>query len=118
MHAKLLEIYANRKDTKAFEQTALKLKSLTNGAGPEWDKAAALGRSIDPQQRLLCRRAAARQRRLPRRRGAGARAAPTLDFDLGGAGQAPAAAPDISLDDAAKAQRRAASTSISARRRA
>src|SRR3989454_6277906 len=49
VHSKLLEIYANRRDVTAFEQTALKLKSLTNGSGPEWDKAAALGRSIDPQ---------------------------------------------------------------------
>ena len=52
VHVKLLEIYANRKDTKAFEQSALKLKNLTNGAGPEWEKAAALGRSIDPQNGL------------------------------------------------------------------
>src|SRR3989440_3115553 len=49
LHAKLLEIYANRRDVKSFEQTAATLKSLTNGAGPEWEKAAALGRSIDPQ---------------------------------------------------------------------
>ena len=34
VHAKLLEIYAQRKDAKAFEQTALKLKSLTNGSRP------------------------------------------------------------------------------------
>src|SRR2546428_11530884 len=46
------EIYTNRRDVTAFEQTALKLKSLTNGSGPEWDKAAALGRSIDPQNGL------------------------------------------------------------------
>src|SRR5467141_2437564 len=39
VHSKLLEIYANRRDASAFEQTALKLKSLTNGSGPEWDKA-------------------------------------------------------------------------------
>src|SRR5437868_11109362 len=44
VHAKLLEIYAHRKDNAAFEQTALKLKNLTNGTGPEWEKAAALGR--------------------------------------------------------------------------
>src|SRR5260370_17539646 len=49
VHAKLLEIYANRRDAKSFEQTALKLKGLTHGTGPEWEKAAALGRSIDPQ---------------------------------------------------------------------
>src|SRR3989449_206519 len=52
VHSKLLEIYANRRDVTAFEQTAVKLKSLTNGSGPEWDKAAALGRSIDPQNGL------------------------------------------------------------------
>jgi len=48
VHAKLLEIYAKRNDTRAFEQTAVKLKNLTNGSGADWDKAAALGRSIDP----------------------------------------------------------------------
>ncbi len=47
VHAKLLEIYANRRDVKSFEQIALKLKGLTGGAGADWDKAAALGRSID-----------------------------------------------------------------------
>src|SRR5258708_34707349 len=52
VHSKLLEIYANRRDAKSFEQTALKLKSLTNGSGPEWDKAAALGASLDPQNGL------------------------------------------------------------------
>jgi pilus assembly protein FimV len=52
VHAKLLEIYAKRSDAQAFEQTALKLKSLTNGAGAEWDKAVALGRSIDPRNSL------------------------------------------------------------------
>jgi len=31
VHAKLLEIYASRKDAKNFEQTALKLKGLTGG---------------------------------------------------------------------------------------
>ena len=119
VHAKLLEIYAQRKDTQAFEQTALKLKSLTNGAGPEWDKAAALGRSIDPRQRPLRRRR--RRARWPRlRRGSAcgaAAAAPTLDFDLGGARQAPdRPRPDISLDAAPKTPRPPASTSISARR--
>src|SRR6266513_3131433 len=50
VHSKLLEIYANRRDVTAFEQTALKLKSLTNGSGPEWDRAAALGRPSEPQK--------------------------------------------------------------------
>jgi pilus assembly protein FimV len=100
VQAKLLEIYAHRKDTKAFEQTALKLKGLTSGSGAEWDKAAALGRSIDPQNGLYAGGAAAEAPAAAAP--APAAAAPTLDFDLGGAGQTQAAAPDISLDDAPK----------------
>ncbi|HYC69424.1 FimV/HubP family polar landmark protein, partial [Brevundimonas sp.] len=96
VQAKLLEIYANRKDAKSFEQTALKLKGLTNGAGPEWEKAAALGRGIDPQNGLYAGAGAAAAPVAA----AGA-AAPVLDFDLGGATtQAPQ--PDIALDAAPK----------------
>ena len=104
VHAKLLEIYAHRKDAKAFEQTALKLKGLTNGTGPDWEKAAALGRSIDPQNGLYASASAgagggeAAAAAAP----AAAAAAPTLDFDLGGATQAQASAPDISLDEPSK----------------
>jgi pilus assembly protein FimV len=99
VHAKLLEIYANRKDTRAFEQTALKLKNLTHGSGPEWEKAAALGRSIDPQNNVYGDVSAP-----PAAGGAApaAAAAPTLDFDLGGSSQGGPAAPDISLDEPAK----------------
>ncbi|GAB3449986.1 FimV/HubP family polar landmark protein [Massilia solisilvae] len=45
---KLLEIYAARKDQRAFETQAAELYSLTRGAGDEWAQAAALGLSIDP----------------------------------------------------------------------
>jgi pilus assembly protein FimV len=94
VHAKLLEIYANRKDAKSFEQTALKLKGLTNGTGPEWDKAAALGRSVDPTNGVYGTGEAATP-------GVAAPAAgPTLDFDIGGGGQTQAPAPDIALDAA------------------
>ena len=103
VHAKLLEIYANRKDAKSFEQTALKLKNLTNGAGPEWDKAAALGRSLDPQNGLYAGAAgaaagAAVAQAAPAPAAAAPAPAPTLDFDIGGAAQAPASAPDPPLD--------------------
>jgi pilus assembly protein FimV len=102
VHAKLLEIYAHRKDTKAFEQTALKLKNITSGAGPEWEKAAVLGRSIDPGNGLYAG-AAAPAEAPAAAAPAPAAAAPTLDFDLGGASQSAAPAPDISLDaDAGK----------------
>ena len=98
VHAKLLEIYAHRKDAKAFEQTALKLKQLTDGKGPEWDKATGLGRSIDPQNGLY----GGGEAPAAAAAAAPAAAAPTLDFDLGGGGaaQGPASAPDIALDAA------------------
>jgi pilus assembly protein FimV len=96
VHAKLLEIYANRKDAKSFEQSALKLKSLTNGSGPEWDKAAALGRSIDPQNGLYGGAGAAAPAAAVAAAPAAA-AAPTLDFDIGGA-PAAGSSPDITLD--------------------
>jgi pilus assembly protein FimV len=105
VHAKLLEIYAKRGDAKALEQTALKLKNLTHGAGPEWDKAVALGRSIDPGNGLygggggggaMAAAAAAGA-------AAGAAAAPTLDFDLGGATTPGSGTPDITLDEQPRA---------------
>jgi pilus assembly protein FimV len=105
VQAKLLEIYAHRKDAKTFEQTALKLKQLTDGKGAEWDKAAALGRSIDPQNSIYGGGGDAPAAAAPVAAAAPAAAAPTLDFDLGGAGagaQGPASAPDISLDEPAK----------------
>ncbi len=49
---KLLEIYAARKDARAFETQAGELYSLTKGSGDEWTQAAALGLSIDPQNAL------------------------------------------------------------------
>jgi pilus assembly protein FimV len=45
---KLLEIYAARKDQRAFETQASEVYSLTRGEGDEWAQAAALGLSIDP----------------------------------------------------------------------
>ncbi|MDD3353238.1 FimV/HubP family polar landmark protein [Zoogloea sp.] len=52
VHLKLLEIYAQRKNLKQFETTATELYSLTGGNGPDWDKAAALGRKVDPDSPL------------------------------------------------------------------
>ncbi len=91
---KLLEIYANRRDAKAFEASALKLKQVTGGEGADWDKAAALGRSFDPGNGLY---GGSGGEAAPV---AAAAAAPTLDFDIGGGGggDAASAATDISLD--------------------
>jgi pilus assembly protein FimV len=103
VHGKLLEIYAHRKDTRAFEQTAQKLKNLTRGAGPEWEKAVALGRSIEPRNSLYGGGAGAPEPSpSPAAPSAPPAAAPTLDFDLGGASQVAAPAPDISFDEPAK----------------
>ncbi len=49
---KLLEIYANRKDTRSFETLASELYSLTKGEGDDWTQAATLGISVDPDNPL------------------------------------------------------------------
>jgi pilus assembly protein FimV len=56
---KLLEIYANRKDTRLFEAQARELFTLTGGDGDDWTQAAALGLTIDPNNPLY---ASAQQR--------------------------------------------------------
>jgi pilus assembly protein FimV len=55
---KLLEIYAARKDLRAFETQATELYSMTRGQGDEWAQAAALGLSIDPLNPLYAHSAA------------------------------------------------------------
>ncbi len=49
---KLLEIYAARKDQRAFEAQAGEMYGITRGQGDEWAQAAALGLSIDPSNPL------------------------------------------------------------------
>jgi pilus assembly protein FimV len=48
VHAKLMEIYAKRRDTKAFESVAKEAYNVTKGEGAEWEAACTLGREIDP----------------------------------------------------------------------
>lgn len=52
IHLKLLEIYLGRKDAKPFDLTINELFNATAGAGPDWEKAAALGRQMDPKNPL------------------------------------------------------------------
>ncbi len=52
VRVKLLEIYANRKDLRAFEILASELYSMTKGAGEDWQQAASLGIAIDPKNPL------------------------------------------------------------------
>jgi len=56
---KLLEIYATRKDTRAFETQARELHGLTGGQGDEWAQAAAQGLTIDPANPLYANAAPA-----------------------------------------------------------
>jgi len=56
---KLLEIYATRKDLRAFEAQARELHALTGGAGDEWAHAAALGLTLDPSNPLYANAAPA-----------------------------------------------------------
>ena len=66
IHLKLLEIYSNRKDLKQFETLASDLYSETAGVGADWEKAAAMGRLLDPENPLY---------------GGSAQAAPAAEFD-------------------------------------
>lgn len=52
IRSKLLEVYAKRRDTKAFELLATQLFNLTRGEGEDWAKAQAMGQSIDPDNVL------------------------------------------------------------------
>jgi pilus assembly protein FimV len=52
VRVKLLEIYSNRKDLRAFEVLATELYGLTKGQGDDWAQAAALGAVIDPNNPL------------------------------------------------------------------
>ena len=49
IHSKMLEIYAKRRDIKAFEVLACEVYALVQGTGPEWENACTLGLEIDPE---------------------------------------------------------------------
>lgn len=52
IRAKLLEVYAKRRDTRGFEQLAGQMYALTGGDGEDWRKAQELGQSIDSENPL------------------------------------------------------------------
>ena len=126
VRVKLLEIYAARKDLKAFETTAGEIYAATGGQGPDWQKALELGLSIDPSNPMYGGGGGRREAggRPPERDTvvlpgaaaaaamasdlafdlAGGKAPPSIDFDLGaGARAAASAVPDLSLDVASQA---------------
>lgn len=59
IHVKLLEIYASRGSLKEFETLATELYAQTDGQGPDWEKVAAMGATLDPQNPLYPAKAAA-----------------------------------------------------------
>ena len=105
IRTKLLEIYAGRKDAKAFETAAVDLYAATGGEGAEWEKALALGSQLDPGNPLYGGKAVAGETRtptdtqvlsgaeiattvaaeqdIPLETAGGQAASPGLDFDLG-----------------------------------
>ena len=52
IHSKLLEIYAKRRDAKAFELVATEAYELTRGEGPEWEHICELGHELDASNPL------------------------------------------------------------------
>ena len=52
VHSKLLDIYAKRRDNKAFENAALPAFKLTGGQGVEWSYISQLGRELDPNNAM------------------------------------------------------------------
>ncbi|HEY8908095.1 MAG TPA: FimV/HubP family polar landmark protein, partial [Rhodoferax sp.] len=52
IHQKLLEIYAKRRDVKAFESIAALAFNLTDGTGTEWEQICEKGLAIDPDNAL------------------------------------------------------------------
>jgi pilus assembly protein FimV len=52
VRTKLLEVYSKRRDTKGFELLATQLFGLTQGRGPDWERAQELGRQTEPDNPL------------------------------------------------------------------
>jgi pilus assembly protein FimV len=52
IHSKLLEIYAKRRDVKAFEVVAAEAFNLTGGTGADWEHICDLGRDLDASNPL------------------------------------------------------------------
>jgi pilus assembly protein FimV len=52
IHQKLLEIYAKRRDAKAYEAIATLAFNLTNGIGQDWEQICEKGLTLDPNNAL------------------------------------------------------------------
>ncbi|MDP3355968.1 MAG: FimV/HubP family polar landmark protein [Polaromonas sp.] len=101
IHAKLLEIYAKRRDIKAFEGVATDTYHLTRGQGVEWAHVAEMGRDLDPANAMYepgGQPVSAGSSVLAAAAGAAAIAAHNQRQDLPMVDEEPAAAVDFDLD--------------------
>lgn len=108
IHNKLLEIYAKRRDARAFEVVATEAFGLTQGQGPEWDRACELGKELDPSNPLYQPggKPAAKAGAVESFAGAGANTMPFVSSTMSGTSGSPASGMgdldldlDFSLDD-------------------
>jgi pilus assembly protein FimV len=102
---KLLEIYHARKSATAFETVAKELHGAVGDASPVWQKAAAMGAQIDPNNPLYGGAAGSAAAHVAFEAPAPA-AKPDLDFDLDSApaaGTATVVEPEASAPEAAAA---------------
>jgi pilus assembly protein FimV len=83
---KLLEVYAGRKDKRAFQSSAQELLASTGGSGDLWMQAARMGHGIDPENPLYAAAATI------------AGTASDLDFDLDVVGPKGVTETDITID--------------------
>ena len=109
---KLLEIYAARKDQRAFETQAGEMYGMTKGQGDDWAQAAALGLSIDPLNPLYASAADAApvaaaptaeelaQQALLNEQLAGAPDSALMDLDLNLGADTPTALPELEPEPA------------------
>src|SRR5487761_2441967 len=100
IRVKLLEIYANRKDAKAFEAVAAEIHAATNGEGADWKKALALGAQLDPENPLYGGMAdtGGVHAVTDTQRVSAAETAPDLVLDTGGAEKATDVTADLGFD--------------------
>ncbi|MBA4213545.1 MAG: fimbrial protein FimV [Polaromonas sp.] len=113
IHNKLLEIYAKRRDARAFEVVATEAFGLTQGQGTEWDRACELGKELDPTNPLYQPggKPASKAGAVENFAAAGANTMPFVSSTMSGSSGSPASGMgdldldlDFSIDDASTDQ--------------
>jgi pilus assembly protein FimV len=78
----LLEMHAHRREVSRFEELAHELWELTDGEGPDWRRAAGMGRGIDPDNPLYADDPYAAYRSEHAANSGFAKPLPDIDLDL------------------------------------